>query len=375
MSSAAFRVCPACGSRSKLKWEYCAKCGESLQDVAPGDDARPAPARAAEPPAEAISFRIPVGLVVGVAALGVALYAFSQRDTSRDVEPALFTIPTQPPEAPRSSVSAPSVAETAFQRGRDLLSQGRAQEALPYFVQAVADAGNNPLYRTFYGKALWATQEREDAIRQYQAAAQLEPQSPNYSRELAGALMTAGKNEEAARELARLVEMQPQDTDALRSLARLKMSLGAPKEAAELLIQATDARPGDLSVVQDLGFALEQSGALDDASAYYAVILNRRPGAHITRGRLAEVLLKQKRPQDAVETVREGLSLEPQAPLLHRALGSLLERTGDTAGAAVAYREYARLAPKADDAQSLEARAAELERRLTAGTTGRGPGT
>jgi predicted Zn-dependent protease len=377
MSSAAFRVCPACGSRSKLKWEYCAKCGESLQDVAPGDGAGPTPTPVrAETTGEPSGFRIPASLLVGVAALGVAVYAYSQRDASRDVEPAIFTIPTLPPTPPPAgSVPAPTAAEKAFQRGRDLLAQGRAEEALPHFAQAVADAGDNPLYRTFYGRALWATNDREDAVRQYQAAAQLDPQSPNYSRELARALVTVGKNEEAARELARLVQMQPQDSDALRTLARVKMDLGAPREAAELLIQATDVRPGDLSVVQELGYALEQAGALDDAKAYYAVILDRRPGAHVTRGRLAEVLLKQQKAQEAVETVREGMRSEPQAPLLHRALGSLLERTGDTAGAAVAYREYARLAPKADDAQALEARAAELERRLTAGTTGRGPGT
>ena len=33
MSSPAFRVCPVCGSRSKLKWDFCARCGESLHGI------------------------------------------------------------------------------------------------------------------------------------------------------------------------------------------------------------------------------------------------------------------------------------------------------------------------------------------------------
>jgi len=40
-----FRVCPACGTRNKPKWDFCARCGESLQgvplgEVAPAEAAR-----------------------------------------------------------------------------------------------------------------------------------------------------------------------------------------------------------------------------------------------------------------------------------------------------------------------------------------------
>src|SRR5687767_11271518 len=31
------RVCPTCGSRNKLKWDFCARCGESLQGVPVGE--------------------------------------------------------------------------------------------------------------------------------------------------------------------------------------------------------------------------------------------------------------------------------------------------------------------------------------------------
>ena len=68
----------------------------------------------------------------------------------------------------------------------------------------------------------------------------------------------------------------------------------------------------------------------------------------------------------ALALFREGLSRDAQAPLLHRGLGSLLERNGQLADAVAEYREYARLAPNAADAQQLAERANRLERRLAA---------
>ncbi len=60
-------------------------------------------------------------------------------------------------------------------------------------------------------------------------------------------------------------------------------------------------------------------------------------------------------------SVQQGLALTPDAPLLRRQLGSLLEREGKRAEAAEAYRAYARLAPNAPDAATIEERAARLD--------------
>jgi hypothetical protein len=50
----------------------------------------------------------------------------------------------------------------------------------------------------------------------------------------------------------------------------------------------------------------------------------------------------------------------PNAPLLHRGLGSLFERTGRLTDAAREYIEYARLAPNTPDSRSILERAAAL---------------
>jgi predicted Zn-dependent protease len=119
-------------------------------------------------------------------------------------------------------------------------------------------------------------------------------------------------------------------------------------------------------VQQELARALEAAKRTEEAAGVYQQVLQRMPQAHITRGLLAELLFNQGRGEDAVGVFRAGLERDPAAPLLHRGLGSLLERTGRHAEAAVAYLEYARLAPGAGDAVQLTERANLLKTRVAA---------
>ena len=84
--------------------------------------------------------------------------------------------------------------------------------------------------------------------------------------------------------------------------------------------------------------------------------------------RLAEVLYNQGNSEGAVSLYKEGITLSPDAPNLHRALGSTLERMGRNQEAAAEYREYARLNPQAEDAKVLATRADALEKRAAAGS-------
>jgi len=90
-------------------------------------------------------------------------------------------------------------------------------------------------------------------------------------------------------------------------------------------------------------------------------VLVKAPQAVITRGLLADNLVEQGRKDEAMSVLKDGLKLTPGAPLLQRQMGSVLERSGQRTAAAVAYREYARLAPNASDARELVERAARLE--------------
>jgi Flp pilus assembly protein TadD len=222
------------------------------------------------------------------------------------------------------------------------------------------------LYRDYYGKALWQSGAREDALAQYDEAVRLNPASVDYRSDRATASMALGRRDQAENDFGRVLDTQPGDVQALRALARLKLTDGDNAGSLALLTRAAQVRGSDPEVVQDLAYAYEKSGNYEQARTYYADVLAKVPDAQITRSRLAETLLAQSQPDEAAKVLEEGISRTPTAPMLRRSLGSVLERSGRIQEAVAAYRDYVRLAPNAEDAKTLAARADGLERRLAA---------
>jgi predicted Zn-dependent protease len=159
------------------------------------------------------------------------------------------------------------------------------------------------------------------------------------------------------------VAIGPTNVETIRELATLYMQANRFQDAATILRRAASHRPDDLAVQQELGHALQRNGDPDGAAQVYEGILAAAPQAIVTRGLLAEVRIAQGRFDEAIGLFQAGLARDANVPLLHRGLASALERAGRDTEAAAEYREYARLAPGAADAQELAARAAALEAR------------
>lgn len=369
MVSTAFRACPACGTRNKLTWDSCVQCGESLAEVAVSEpDAAAKPAARARPTTdEGSGFRFPLGALVQLAALAGAVWflvAYRSQPPAT-ASPDAFTIGTLPPPTPPRATPSPVPAwEESFNRGRRLLLQGKAAEAVEYLAQAVAAAPDEPLYHDYYGKALWQTGDRDAALGEYGVAISLSPTSVEYRRDRARAYVALNRRADAEADYAAALEAQPDDVESLQGLAWLTTERGDSAAAAGLLQRAVQLRPADPALVQSYAYALEKSGQLREAEGYYASVLADLPDAQITRSRLAETFLAQNRPDEAVRVLSQGIARTPGAPMLQRSLGSVLERSGRVEEAIGAYRAYARLAPNAEDARALAARADALERRL-----------
>jgi tetratricopeptide (TPR) repeat protein len=368
MASDAYRVCPNCDTRNKIQWEFCVKCGESLVDVPVG-----APASAGPPVAEDVVEGSSAGLlsVLGMVVLIAGSVVYLARTTQRPAPPrppadSILTLPTVPPGPPTAVVASGAPGAQNFERGRVLLAQRKPVEALKYLADAVAEDSTQSLYHDYYAKALWETGATVEAMREFDAAVSLAPSSPDALADRARVLVALDRRDDAVRDYTRLLELEPNHAEALQALGKIKNDQGNTGDAIALLRRAAQQHPDDAALAQDLGYALEKSGSLEEAGQKYAAVLARVPEAQITRGRLAEVLLQGGKPDQAVEVLKAGLQRTPDAPLLHRSLGSVLERSGRVMEAVAEYREYARLAPKAEDASTLQERADGLERRETA---------
>jgi tetratricopeptide (TPR) repeat protein len=365
MKAESVRICPACGSRNKPKWEYCVNCGESLQDVTLGIPAAEGPTAAPEVERVEAAGPIPwLALAASILLLAAAVYFYrNYRGVEESPNPGIWTAPTVPPSTQATAAYVPEPGEKELQDGRNLLAKGDAAGAVRLLAQAVADAPSDHTAQYAYAQALWQTGDKDQALTHYREAARLSPQTLAYRTDLAKTLAAAGRNAEAIEEFEAAVAIEP-GPGSLQALATLYTAAGNAPRALETLRRAAAVAPNSAIIQQDLGRALEKAGNTSQAIEAYQKVLQLNPKATNSRGLLADLLFRENRKDEAINLVRDGIAQNPQAPRLHRDLASLLERADRIPEAIAEYREYARLAPDSADAKQLEERALVLEKKL-----------
>ena len=354
-------ACGACGSLNNPKWEFCARCGESLQAAAPQRGS----ASRERPPIEEVGF--PTGrslwsalALVGIIGLGILLWTRGwQGLPEQKVAPALFAMPTtaaQPPPAAPPASPRPGLA--ALAEGRRLLAAGKTAEALVLLAQAVAEGPQIAECHAAYSQALWASKQADEAVAQARDAARLDAR---FRLDLARSLAHAGKAEEAAREYEALLAGGAQSFDVVREAGAALAETRDYAKAVAVLRRAVEMQPFHLEAQRGLAVALDKSGDAAGAIDAYRKALDRSPGLVEVRARLADMLVERGNPNEGVLLYREGVQRNPRSATLRRSLGWLLESTGRSKEAAVEYREYVKLVPDAEDAKRFAERAERLD--------------
>jgi Flp pilus assembly protein TadD len=363
-------LCPACGARNKAKWEFCARCGESLQGA---ETLVPRKAEGATTPRgkKKPGLKVEVherstgsGLWAGLAtvalvAIGIAaVWNVMRQGPAPTPERAGLTLPTQPPKPAAAAARAGGPGELAFQEGQKRLLAGDADGAVGLLGQAVAEASDNALYRYVHGQALLKTGAADEGLAALAEAARLDP--PRYRLEYAKFLGQSGRPQEAAAEFIAMTESAPDDAEALRGAGWYLCQQKDFARGLPLLRRAAELREADTQILDSLGAMQRANGDYKDAAMSYGQIVMLQPANHAARGMLADSLLRSGRPDQAVEALRKGVEKAPTVPELQRDLGAMLERAGRPAEAAAAYREYARTFPDAADADALLRKAEQL---------------
>jgi tetratricopeptide (TPR) repeat protein len=362
----AFRVCPKCGTRNKGKWEFCVRCGESLQNVtiASSQPERPGKAKAAikiEGPRPESS---PVGAaLLSIAFLGALVGSFYWfRGTGAPAQvatSAVLVAPKAPSPTPAPS-TVPGGSDELVARARLKLAGNDVAGALPLLEEAASKDSGNASVHALYAWALVLSGTLDKGISEYTQATRIDPGNGSYRGSLAAALKLAGRTDEALQEYGRI---SPQQIGADTEEDYGMLLLSAKHDAAGALPhlkRASESNPDNLAFTEQYAYAMEQSRDLEGARRGYEKVLQRNPGAAESRGRLAEILISLGKNDDAITLTKTGIQLDATVPILHRDLGSLLERSGRPAEASVAYREYTRLAPNAPDAAAIKERADAL---------------
>jgi tetratricopeptide (TPR) repeat protein len=180
----------------------------------------------------------------------------------------------------------------------------------------------------------------DSALKEYQAAAQLDAKSADAHLGLANMYVKLRRLPEAEAALRRYIEFDPHNSAARVQLGRVLLAENKTEEASALL-------EGSLQLASDSGAQRElaslyfEAGKYDKAEAAYRVVLQREPNDANAHAGLGSVLLRLKKFADAQKELLAALRLDPK----------LADAYGDLAIAASENKDYP-LAIRALDARA-----------------------
>jgi tetratricopeptide (TPR) repeat protein len=192
--------------------------------------------------------------------------------------------------------------------------------------------------RSNLGAALAHLGRYEEAIAEYKLALEKAPNNFGVLLNLGLAYYKAGQFTEAAAEFGATRTAQPDNRQALVLAADCHLRLGENKEVIKLLAPVERSSPDDLAVVYMLGTALVRDGQPERGQVLIERILKNGDSAE-ARMLLGTTKMMAGDFAGARADLERAVKLNPNLPDVYSYYGLGLLRTGDTAGAADAFRK------------------------------------
>ena len=236
--------------------------------------------------------------------------------------------------------------------GVALASEGKPEEAVRQYENALrvrpgyAEAHNN------MGVALAAQERYREAIVQYRAALKIWPTYAGAHNNLGTALASEGRVQDSIREFREALRITPDYAEAHRNLGIAMVLNGEVEGALRHFQEALRIRPGYAEAHNDLGMALASRGSFDEAIGHYQEALRRSPQDAKTRNNFGMALASRGKLQEAMEQYKEALRIQPDYADAHNNLGTALASQGKVQEAMEQYREALRIKPDSADAHN-----------------------
>ena len=178
----------------------------------------------------------------------------------------------------------------------------------------------------------------DEAIEEYQEAEKLLPGNPQIGMNLALAYEKSGRISEAARRLEALHTGTPGDRQITMLLADCDLRTGDYDRVIGLLQPMERENPDDLATAYLLGTALIRERRIEEGAALLDRILRNGDSAE-ARFLLGTQYFESGDYPAAVKELATAIELNPRLPQLQSYYGRALLNTGDSAGAAAAFRK------------------------------------
>jgi len=159
----------------------------------------------------------------------------------------------------------------------ELMRQGRLQEAIEHYEQALRIRPNSAEGCLNLGNALLQTGKLPEAIGEYEQALRIKPDFAGAHNNLGLALLGQGRLQEAINQYEQALRINPGFPEAHSNLGNALLRTGKLREAIEQCEQAVRLKPDLAEGHYNLGVALEELGRTREAIQHYEQALRIKP--------------------------------------------------------------------------------------------------
>ena len=250
-------------------------------------------------------------------------------------------------------------------RPRNWISRARAQGRRQWLtVAAIVTAAifaNWPILSTSLMRAITETNlatalqaqgRYDEAMAHYrQALVHRDTYAPAYNN-MGTALRAQGKLDEAIAQYQRALELQPDYAGARFNLANAELAKGQPAGAIEQFREALKREPNSVEVRTNLAAALDARGDSAGAIAEFREALRLSPRVSRSHRNLGNALANAGDARGALEHLSQSVALDPADADARYDLGSLLLELQRFPEAAVQFEAALKLAPQSAEAMN-----------------------
>ena len=201
------------------------------------------------------------------------------------------------------------------------------------------------------GSALMARGKLDEAIRQFQEASRLKPESASAHNNLGVALGKAGRTDEAIRQYQEAIRVKPGHAKARSNLGNALAKEGRTEEAIHQFQEAIRVRPDLAEAHNGLGVVFYQQGRVGEAIRQFQEVIRLEPDDTDAHYDLGVAFYQQGRVAEAARQFQEVIRLKPDHAEAHNNLGTVFGRSGQTDEAIHQFQQALRFKPDYADAR------------------------
>jgi tetratricopeptide (TPR) repeat protein len=202
-----------------------------------------------------------------------------------------------------------------------------------------------PLVHNNLGNALFLQGKVDQALGHYAEALRLQPNYPEAYNNRGAALSSTGQVDQAIDCYTQALRLRPDYVDAHYNLGGVLFSQGKMDEAVWHYRQVLRLRPDHIHAHNNLGNALFLQGGVEEAITHYQEDLRLQPGHAEAHNNLGVALVSQGKVEEGVSHYQEALRLKPDYADAHYNLGTALFLQGQVDQGLAQYLGAVRLNP------------------------------